>query len=575
MRLQDERIPSPQTAIEHGAGQSSSPNSGPQPAITSHPSLQTPYRLGSMTSSAVEALLNPPDEGLPGGFQEAHITAILRAMSLGHLVLGVLLALGGVGIEIVSRESAFFGLAASGGMLSICGLITLLAVSRQQAGQSPLAFYLLPYADFAIVGLWLLLFSAAGPVILFYAYVVVSAAMLLGSRHALALAGIAGAAILAISLGQYANQVTPAIILSPGEQTAFTIVATTLGLGLIAYVARLFSLNLDRFIALTNRQKEQVVLARRRVVEQQEQTQEALENLSNTYVRFIAGDTEARADVSNSSLSLAGHILNTLLEQIERLWRASAAYSRMEERVGELTLAVDRLSSGDPSAFQALNGPSGTSLDTLTLALARIGRQLLLAQQALQHAVGGYTAVTGIAADLSLLRQALSGADSVLHDLQTRSAQNAVRLHVLLTSEGSIGGKHTPERPILQEMEMRAQQQGDRLGLFRAQLGHIGAQMQAIETELRRIAESMEQLTRLSRPPRADQPGTPAAAPAPNTSVRPASGPLKTAEGLAPATAAPARRPSGILRPADALPRRFTGPLMSPERSPAEQPNLS
>jgi hypothetical protein len=492
-------------------------------------------------------------------------------MSLGHLCLGVVLALGSVVTEVVLRQPTFFGLTASGGMLAACGLITLLAANRQRTSQSPLAFYLLPYADFAIVGLWLLLFNVSGPIVLFYAYVVVSAALLLGSRHAIVLAAISGATILAISLGQYQDQLVPAITLPHALQVAFTVLSTALALGMIAYLARLFSLNLDRFIALTNRERDETVYARSQVAQQEQQIQDEMENLSNTYARFMEGDIQARALVPNGPLALAGHLLNTLLDQIERLVRAAATRSRMEERITELTQAVDRLSNGDAAALQSLTSPSGTSLDTLTLALARTGRQLILLQQALQHAAGGFTAVFGIASDLSLLHQTLSNTDSALYDLQTRSTQNAVHLHALLESDSGYSEVRSPDRPLLREMELRARQQSSGLELVRSRLGHISAQMEAVETELRRISEGMEQITRGSRPMRAGHPGAITGDLAAHGSqVRPGSGTLTTAQPLPPASPAQARPPSGPLRPSDALPRRFTGPLTPPARMPSE-----
>jgi hypothetical protein len=505
------------------------------------------------------------DEDLPNGLQEAHITAILRAMALGHLFLGAALALGSVIIEIFLQEPAFFGLAASGGMLGACGLITLLAITRQRSRQSPLAFYLLPYADFAIVGLWLLLFGVTGSIVLFYAYVVISTALLLGSRHAIALTAISGAAILAISLEQTQGQVRPAITLLFAGQVTFTIVSTTLALGLIAYVARLFSLNLDRFIALSNRQRGDLLHTRRWMTERQEQTQTDIENLSNTYVRFISGDTKARVLVSSpkGSLTFASHLLNTLLEQLERHQHAAAAHQRLEERIGALTQALDRLNNGDITSLQIISDSTGTPLDALALALGRVGRQLLASQQTLKQAIGGYTAVLGLASDLSSLRQTLGATDSALRDIQKRSDLSASYLHTMLEQKVD-----STERPILHEMELGAHQQISGAELLRARLGHIGVQMQSIQTELRRIAESMEQLTRISRPLRADQSSAPADAP-----TRPESVPSSARENASSAAAAPARAPGNAAMRAQALPRRFTGPLMPSGRQPADKLN--
>ena len=574
MRLQEPRTTSPYAAPESSSEPSPIQNPGSGPFTTSSPPFQAFSTSAPVSSSGSDWNLAAADEGVPSGFQEDHIRAILRTMSLGHLILGAVLALGGICIELILRQSSFYGLAASGGMLAICGLITLLAAQRQQNTHSPLAFYLLPYADFAIVGLWLLLFSATGPVVLFYAYVVVSAALLLGSRHAIALACIAGATILAISLGQFQDQVMPAIPLTPEGQVVFTVVSSTLALGLIAYIARVFSLNLDRFIALTNRQRDQVLRARRLTAEQQEQTRSAMEHLSQTYVRFISGETGARAQVPtpNSPLAFATHLLNTLLEQSERQTRAMATHTNLEERIQELSQALDRLGNGDLTALHIVSNPTRTVLDPLTLALGRVGRQLITTQQAFKQAIGGYTAVLGIAGDLSLLHQTLTGADTALRDLQIRAVQSADHVRTLLLNEGDHLATPTTERPALHEMEVRAQQQHTALDLLHARMGHIGAQMQDIETELRRIAESMEHLTRASRPLRAEQPGARSEDKAPSAQFRLAGGLPQAPDSSPPGVPAPANLPSGTWRASDLLPRRFNGPVIPPGRPPAEPP---
>src|SRR6185437_12293870 len=235
----------PQAGSDYEMGQTPIPHPGAGPIRTHSPFQAFPFPTPGF-SDTDEVTPTYTDEELPNSLQDAHITAILRIMALGHLFLGAALALVGVIIAIPLQEPAFFGLAASGGMLGACGLMTMLAINRQRSGQSPLAFYLLPYADFAIVGLWLLLFGVAGPIALFCAYVVISAALLLGSRHAIALTALSGATILAISLEHAQGQIRPASALPFAGQVVFTIVSTTLALGLIAYVSRLFSLNLDR-----------------------------------------------------------------------------------------------------------------------------------------------------------------------------------------------------------------------------------------------------------------------------------------------------------------------------------------
>ncbi len=569
MRLQEEHNAPPDTATEHIPEQISNQRPDTGSAFTTNPPLQVPAVRSSM-----ELLPAFPEEGLPSGLPDAHIRAILRSMSLGHLVLGLALMSGGVIVELLTAEPAFFGLAASGGMLCACGLMTLLGHDRQRASQSPLAFYLLPYADFAIVGLWMLLFGAAGPIILFYPYVIVSAALLLGSRHAIALTGLAGAAILAVSLGQYQAQGIPAIHLSADRQTAMTILATALALALIVYVARLFSLDLDRFIALTNRQRDHLFFARRRVAEQQEQVRSTMEQLSNTYMRFKAGDTDARAQVpsQDSPLAFAPQLLNALLDQLARQSRAWAAHAHLEERISELSYRLDRLSNGDATALQNVTGPTGTALDTLMLALARIGQQLLSSQQALKHAVGGYAAVLGIADDLSVLQQSLGSADSSLYELQKRSAQSADHLRARLESMEYLATSRSTDRLSLHEMELRAQEQNSGLDLLRARMGHIGAQIEACENELRRIAENMEQITKIPRPPSAAQLSAAADVASLNAPSHPARNAPQASDSSSPRTPTPARAFPRVPRAADPLPRRFTGPL-SAGRAQPERPN--
>lgn len=567
MRLQEEHNAPSDTATEHIPEQF--PNQRPDagPAFTTNPPLPVPALRSSM-----ELLPTFPDEGLPSGLPDAHIRAILRSMSLGHLVLGLALMFGGVIVELLTSEPAFFGLAASGGMLCACGLMTMLGNDRQRANPSPLAFYLLPYADFAIVGLWMLLFGATGPIMLFYPYVIVSAALLLGSRHAIALTGVAGAAILAVSLGQQQEQGMAAMHLSTGEQAALTILATALALALIVYVARLFSLDLDRFIALTNRQRDHLFFARRRVAEQQEQVRGTIEQLSSTYMRFKSGDTEARAQVpsQDSPLAFAPQLLNALLDQLARQSRAWSAHARLEERISELSYRLDRLSNGDATALQNVTGPTGTSLDTLMLALGRIGQQLLSSQQALKRAVGGYTAVLGIADDLSVLQQSLGSADSSLYELQKRSAQSLDHLRARLESVEYLTTSHSTERLSLHEMELRAQEQNSGLDLLRARLGHIGAQIEVCENELRRITENMEQITRVPRSPSGTL-NAPADVAALNAPSYPARNTSQASDSSPQRTPTPARAFPRIPRGTDPLPRRFTGPL-SAGRAQPERP---
>jgi hypothetical protein len=573
MRPQEEIVSNPRhVKITQPLGELPGQQSG-SASVTVRPAPQHPPAPPAAPPDSLIESTNVDEWSAPGR-QDVNITAILHMMSLGHLWLGLAVALAGILMEVTLHQPASFGLTASGGMLCACGLITLLAASRRRATQSPLAFYLLPYADFAIIGLWLLLFGISGPIALFYTYVVVSAALLLGSRHAITLAGISGATMLTITLGQYEHHMTPAITLPQAAEAPFTAICTVLALGVIAYAASLFSINLDRFIIESNRQNEAVVRARIQIANHHEQTRHAMETLSDTYMRFMEGDIQARAPLSTGPLALTSHLLNTLLDQVEHLLRASSMHTRMEARIGELTLALDRLSSGDMNALQVLASSSGTPLDTMKMALTHTGRQLILLQQALQRSAAGYTAVTSIASDLALLHQALKNTDSALHDLQTRAAQSASYLHTLLDGEsGYSEGLHN-DRPFLREMELRARQQSAGIEMLHARLGHIGSQLEAVEAELRRIAEGMEQITRAPHLPRTGQPGPnpPEHQTVSGTLLRSSSGPLQRPDTLSSPNSGPLRPASGSLRPSDALPRRFSGPLTPSGYTGSERP---
>jgi hypothetical protein len=104
-------------------------------------------------------------------------------------------------------------------------------------------------------------------------------------------------------------------------------------------------------------------------------------------------------------------------------------------------------------------------------------------------------------------------------------------------------------------------------------MGHISTQMRGIETELRRIAESMDQISRVSRPLRAEQPGTPAEAkpPTPSAHFRLAGGLPQAPDSGATPTPAPTRTPTGGWRASELLPKRFNGPMMTPGHPSAEQ----
>lgn len=558
-----------------------------------------------------QAALEPSPDWNTLGRQDARITSILRHMSIGHLALGVALTVAGAILEGTLHQSAFFGLAASGAMLGACGLITLLVINRQQANPSALGFYLLPYADFAIVGLWLLLFGATSPILLFYAYIIVSTALLLGSRHAITLAALSAATALTVSLGEYAQRVEPAIILRDGAQFTFIVLFTALAIGLIIYVATLFSSNLDRFIGENNRQSNQLSLARSRLTEQQQQVARELELLNDAYLRFTGGETHARVPVSSGMLALAGQHINTLFEQTEQLARFANQRLRMEARAAELNTTMERLSNGDMNALQALSGPSGTSLDDMTVALVRIIRQMIELQQALQRARVDYGAIANLASELTMARQGLNSAGTAVRELLSRSAQSAVHMRSMIDTEITLAEGRYGDRPFMREMELRARQQGAGLELLYARLEHVMAQMDATEHELRRLVENTDPLAR--RLPRATFPISPTpeqmgllppgAQISPNSSpvthapmpFPSGSGPLNSAAvspraPSGPLNSAPLqpRTPSGQLRPTDQparpgsgalhmpqarpLPKRFTGPLMPPSRQEQSRP---
>ncbi len=596
MRAHEEQLPP-------GYPPTATPISNPNLRRAGH----VPAKLAAVPSTANAATSTPADD-LPGGEppadpgfqgrQDAHISAILRQTSLGHLLLGCALLVGGVILEAALHQPAFFGLAASGGMLSACGIITWLAINRQPPHQLALGFYLLPYADFAIVSLWLLLFGIASPIALFYTYVIVSAALFLGSRHALALTLITGATILTISLGQFQNQITPAISLPAGGQVSFNLLFTMLALGLIAYAATLFSSNLDRFIIENNRQIDHLAHTQAQIAEQRQQIDRELEMLNDTFVRFTSGETHIRAPVAHGLLALAGQQMNALFEQIEQLLRARKLTARMEERIAELNQALERLITGDLNALQAISTPSSTSLDILTLSLARMIRQIAELQQAAQRARGDYSAVMSLASELTLVRQSMSGASGAILELLSRSAQSAIQLRAMIETNRSPAESHHAERPFLREMELRARQQNAGLELLHARLEHVMVQIEATEAELRRLAEQGELSLRGQRIARTTLPIGPAPEQArllPSgaqmrsvsgtlASTRPTSGPLGSGPlGSGPFNAAgqPVRSGNGMpgsgpLQGSEAppRPRRFVSPMMAPSRPEQGEPHI-
>lgn len=577
MYLQEEKINS-NPALASATGWSGAPPRAPEQAAPTRPPQAAPAPLPDVSSvnSAGQAAFEPSPDWNTLGRQDARITSILRQMSIGHLALGVALTVAGVILEGALHQSAFFGLAASGAMLGACGLITLLVISRQQANPSALGFYLLPYADFAIVGLWLLLFGATSPMLLFYGYVIVSAALLLGSRHAITLALITAATVMTINMGQYAHQVEPAITLRDSQQFTFILLSTALAIGLIVYAAALFSSNLDRFIGENNQQSDQLTLARARITEQQQQVERELELLNDAYVRFIGGETHARVPVSQGTLALAGQHINVLFEQIEQLTRFASLRVRMEERVAELNQTIDRLSSGDMNALQALGSPSGTSLDDLTVTLVRLIRQMVELQQALQRSRVGYAAVANLASELTMARQGLNSAGNAIRELLSRSAQSAVHMRAMIDSQMTSAEGYYSERPFLREMELRARQQGAGLELLFARLEHIMAQLDATEQELHRVVEHNSDLP-ARRLPRATFPIEPTlermGLMPPDRQSRNITGTISNPSmpaysGNVPFHSAPIspRTPSGPLNNAQPQPRAASGPLNAGEQ---------
>ena len=585
MRVHEEQLP---PSYPQAAFPISNPNlrrAGHVPAALATAPISPPLAAASEDLSDGEA---SPDLGTQGR-QDARIRAILRQMSLGHLLLGCVLLVGGVLLEAALHQPAFFGLAASGGMLAACGLITLLAINRQPTHQVVLGFYLLPYADFAIVGLWLLLFGINSSIALLYAYVLVSAALFLGSRHALALTIITSATLFTVSLGQFTALVKPAITLPTSEQITFNLLFTLLGLSLVAYAAALFSSNLDRFILQNNRQIDQLASMQARFAEQRQQLERELELLTHTYVRFTNGETHLRVPVAQGMLAQAGQQMNALFEQIEQFWRARKLTARMEERVAELHVALERFYAGDPYALQAISTPSNTSLDSLTVLLARLIRQIADLQQVTQRARGNYALVQSLASELTLIRQSMNGASGAIRELLSRSSQSALHLRAMIETTLSPAESHHPDRPFLREMELRARQQNGELELLYARLEHIMVQMETSEAALRQLAEQGELATRGQRPPRTTLPigpmleqtgsqptGTPARSEnGALTGMHSTSGPLGNSALKATdlserpdssqAGSSPLRRNG-----ASPFPRRFTSPLVSSSRSDQE-----
>lgn len=482
--------------------------SGPRATVLQ----QHPYLMSSSSYSLLEepedeaAMSEQPEPVLPAR-QDKTILRILRAMAMGHLFLGLALALSSVMLEAYLHEPLFFGLAASGAILGACGVILRLNLERRVTLQSPLVFYLLPYADFVNVGLWLLLFGMNGPILLFFAYVLLSTALLLGSRQALILTLIAGGTICAVTVSQTYNQITPVLNVPEAFGLPIMLSLTMLALGLIAYVARLFSLNLDRFTHESARQSEDLLHQRLQFSQQQHQLTEELEALNEDLTQYLKGKTQTRISEFFEMLAPLQKNLNAVLEQGEKLLYAAAYTNRLQEKITALKQALERANIGDRSAVQVLASPSKTSLDTLTQPLVSICQQWFELQQVFQRARAEYQSLASLTADLAMLRQSLISTDAAFSEMNTRAAQGARHLHALLESEGATtsrgSGSLNSERPLLREMELRARQQSSGLEVLRERLRIISERLEHIESDLRKAGEGMEQALKLpssSRP---------------------------------------------------------------------------
>ncbi len=528
--------------------------SGPRATVLQqHPySLSSPPYFLSEEPEDAAAMSDQPEPVLPAR-QDKTILRILRTMAVGHMFLGLALALSSVMLEAYLHEPLFFGLAASGAILGACGVILRLNLERRVTLQSPLVFYLLPYADFVNVGLWLLLFGMNGPILLFFAYVLLSTALLLGSRQALVLTLIAGGTICAVTVSQTFNQITPVLNTPKTFSLPMTLSLTMLGLGLVAYVARLFSLNLDRFTHESARQSEDLLHQRLQFSQQQHQLTEELEALNEDLAQYLKGKTQTRISEFFELLAPLQKNLNAVLEQGEKLLYAAAYATRVQEKIAVLKQALERANIGDRSAVQVLASPSKTPLDTFTQPLVSICQQWFELQHVFQRARMEYQSLASLTADLGMLRQSLVSTDAAFSEMYTRSTQGARHLHALLESEGAAreysSGSLNSERPILREMELRARQQSSGLEMLRDRLRVISERMEHIEGELRKAGEGMEQALKLPSSSR----------PMPRFPERPElTGPKGAPRATNPLTPppypAPARHPSGPLTPQGSLP---------------------
>jgi hypothetical protein len=500
-----------------------------------------------------ETVMSKPPEPVAPTRQDKTILRILRTMAMGHLFLGLALALGSVILEAFLHQPLFFGLAASGAILGACGVILRLNLERRVTLQSPLVFYLLPYTDFVNVGLWLLLFGMNGPILLFFAYVILSTALLLGSRQAIALTLIAGGTICAVTLSQKFEQITPTLTLPEAFNLPILLSLTVLALGLIAYAARLFSLNLDRFTHESARQSEDLLHQRLQFSQQQQQLTEELEALNEDLTHYLTGKTQTRVSAFFELLAPLQKNLNAVLEQGEKLLYAAAYANRLQEKITVLKQTLERAYLGDRSALQMLASPSKTALDALSQPLVSISQQWFELQYLFQRARAEYQSMTSLTADLAMLRQSLNSADAALSEMLARSTQGARHLHALFETDGTTrqhtSGSLNNERPLLREMELRANQQSSGLELLRARLKVLSERLEYVEQALRKVGEGLEQALKIPSPSRP----MPRAPEQPDFS-EPKRQPRATSPLTLPAHPAPARHFSGPLTPPGPLP---------------------
>src|SRR6185312_186127 len=99
MQWQGERVTRPQAGSDYEMGQTPIPHPGAGPISTHSPFQAFPFPTPGF-SDTDEVTPTYTDEELPNSLQDAHITAILRIMAMGHLFLGAALALVGVIIAI-------------------------------------------------------------------------------------------------------------------------------------------------------------------------------------------------------------------------------------------------------------------------------------------------------------------------------------------------------------------------------------------------------------------------------------------------------------------------------------------